>query len=145
MNRVMPPTHSVPSPPQPDLEQLFAEHAGRLRPMLQRRIDPALAARFDADDVLQEAFLDARRKWDTFAQSGMTPFAWLYRICHDRLIEHWRHETRALRDPAGYMPWPERSSEQFVRDLFGRGDSPSSEAALAELRARVRQALDQLS
>lgn len=59
------------------LGQLFEDHRPRLLAMVQRRLDPALAARVTAEDVLSEAFLQARRRWPQFrAGSAMTPYAW---------------------------------------------------------------------
>ena len=56
---------------------------------------PGLAVRIDAEEVLTEAFLEARRKWAQFqGRSGLTPYAWLYGIVHDCLIEAWRRQTR---------------------------------------------------
>ena len=45
------------------LGRLFEEHRPRLLAMVQRRIDPALAARVDAEGILTDAFLLARRRW----------------------------------------------------------------------------------
>ena len=42
------------------LGKLFEEHRPRLLAMVQRRMDPALAARVGAEDLLNEAFLLAR-------------------------------------------------------------------------------------
>src|SRR5690242_15493848 len=107
------------------LGQLFEEHRPRLLAMLRRRIDPALSARVDAEDVLSEAFLLARRRW--LALGGlpdMTPYAWLYRQALDALIELWRREMRALRDPGREMPWPEQSSVQLGLRLAAPQPSP---------------------
>lgn len=123
------------------LGRLFAEHEPALRAMLQRRIDPAVGARFDAGDVLGDAFLLARRKWPAFAQSGMTPYAWLYRVALDCLIEAWRRETRACRDPDREMPWPERSSVQLGLSLVSPGTGPGSAAARAELQEKMRETM----
>src|SRR5437899_2102335 len=116
------------------LGKLLEEHRPRLRAMLQRRIDPALAARIDADDILSEAFLLARRKWAGFSEAGMTPYAWLYRIALDCLIEAWRRETRGRRHPDREMPWPDRSSVQLGLNLIGTGTTPSKAAARNELQ-----------
>jgi RNA polymerase sigma-70 factor (ECF subfamily) len=123
------------------LGQLFTEHEPALRAMLERRIDPAVGARFDASDVLGDAFLMARRKWPTFAASGMTPYAWLYGIARDCLIEAWRRENRACRDVGREMPWPERSSVQLGLSLVSPGTGPGSAAARAELQDRMRETL----
>jgi len=127
------------------LGQLFGEHRPKLLAMVQKRLDPALSARIDAEDILSEAFLEARRKWNSFKkQSAMTPYAWLYRIVLDRLIEAWRRETRARRDAKQEMPWPERSSVQMGLGLVNPGTSPSEAAARAEMQQRMRQTLELL-
>ena len=115
-----------------ELGKLLMEHRARLLAMLQRRIDPALAVRLDPEDVLSEAFLLARAKWDRYCQQRrLTPYAWLYRIALDCLFEAWRRETRACRDQRRDMPWPERSSIQLGLGL-GAGDTSPSEAAIRE-------------
>jgi RNA polymerase sigma-70 factor, ECF subfamily len=127
------------------LGRLFEEHQARLLAMVRRRLDPALAARLSAEDVLSDAFLEARRKWAAFkARSDLTPYAWLYGIVRDRLIEAWRRENRACRAPGREVPWPDRSSMQLVLGLFGSGTGPSAEAAAADLQQRVLAALQLL-
>jgi RNA polymerase sigma-70 factor (ECF subfamily) len=127
------------------LGQLLEEHRPRLLAMVQRRIDPALAARIDAEDVLAEAFFQARRRWRAFvSQSQMRPYPWLYRIVLDCLIEVWRRETRELRDPRGEMPWPDHSSIQLGLGLIHPGTSPSEAAVREELRQSMKRVLDLL-
>lgn len=134
-----------PLPDNAPLEQHFAHHAPALRSMLQRRIDPRLGARLDADDVLQETFLVAQRKWPGFAASGLTLYAWLYRVARDCLIEAWRRETRDKRNAQHEMPWPEASSVQLGLGLVSPGTGPRSAAARAEQEGQVRQAMEMLS
>ncbi len=127
------------------LGALFESQRPRLLAMLQRRLDPALSARLDPEDILSQAFLQAHRKWNSFkAQSVMTPYAWLYRIVLDCLIDTWRRETRGLRDPDREMHWPERSSIQLGLSLVHPGTSPSEAVVREELRQRVRQTLELL-
>ena len=60
------------------LGQLFDDYRPRLLAMLRRRIDPRLAARVDPEEVLNEAFLDARRRWGQFRdRGGLSAYAWL--------------------------------------------------------------------
>src|SRR4051794_25956559 len=99
--------------------RLFQDYRPRLLGMLRRRIDPVLLARIDAEDVLHDTYVEAQRRWPEFARSGTTPFAWLYRIAKDCLIEAWRHETRAMRDVRKGLPWPDESSVQFGLTLVG--------------------------
>ena len=126
--------------------RLFEEYRPRLLAMVQRRIDPTLAVRIDPDEILNEAFLQACRKWTTFQKDKkMTPYAWLYRVVVDCLIEGWRREARAKRDLRREIPWPEQSSIQLGLQLVTSGTSPSEAAQREELRQRVREALECLS
>jgi len=128
------------------LGKLLEEHRPKLLAMVQRRIDPSLAARVDPEDVLSEAFLEARRKWGRFkAQSAMTPYAWLYRVVLDSLIAAWRRETRPARDHRQEMPWPERSSVQLGLRLMAPDTSPSKAVAREELQHEVRRVMECLS
>jgi RNA polymerase sigma-70 factor, ECF subfamily len=124
------------------LGRLFEEHRAKLLGMLRRRIDPALAARIDPDEIVQEAFLLAREKWSTFeVRSAASTYAWLYRLVLDCLIAAWRRQTRGIRDGRRDMPLPDGTSVQFGLGLVSPGTSPSGALAQEELTARVRQAL----
>ena len=77
------------------LGQLLEEHRPRLLAMVQRRLDTALAARVDAEEIVNEGFFLARRKWPRFKdQTTLSAFAWLYGIVRDCLIEVWRRTSR---------------------------------------------------
>ena len=109
------------------LGQLLEEYRSRLLDMLRRRIDPALGVRMDAEEILSEAFLRARQRWADYCQDRrMAPYAWLYRIALDCLIEAWRSQTRGRRDLRRDMPWPEQSSVQLGMGLVHGGTSPSA-------------------
>jgi RNA polymerase sigma-70 factor (ECF subfamily) len=124
------------------LGRLFEEHRPKLVAMVRRRIDPALAGRIDAEELVNEAFLVARRKWPGFEErSAASTYAWLYRIVRDCLIAAWRRETRVGRDGRKDMPWPDQSSVQMGLGLVGSGSSPSEAAMREEQAERVRQAL----
>jgi RNA polymerase sigma-70 factor (ECF subfamily) len=128
------------------LGRLIEEHRSRLLNMLRRRIDPALAVRMDAEEILSETFLQAGRKWAEFCrQDRMTPYAWLYRIALDCLIEAWRRQTRGPRDLRRDLPWPEQTSVQIGIGLVAPGTSPSEAAVRAELCGRVRAVMAELS
>jgi RNA polymerase sigma-70 factor (ECF subfamily) len=127
------------------LGKLFEEHRVRLLAMLRQRIDPRLQARVDAEEILQEAFLAARGKWGrSHPEADVSPYAWLYRVTLDTLIEAWRRHTRECRDPRADLPWPEQSSIQLGLELVHGGTSPSEAFARAEDREQVRLALSRL-
>jgi RNA polymerase sigma-70 factor (ECF subfamily) len=126
------------------LSKIFEEHRPRLLAMLQSRIDPSMAARLSAEDVLHETFFLARRRWPRFASSGMSPYSWLYRLAMDSLIEVWRRQNCDGRDPRREIPWPDRSSAQQVLKLVDSATTPSEALAREELRQRVQQVLSTL-
>lgn len=126
-----------------ELGKLLEEHQPRLLAMLRRRIDPKLQRRLAAEDLMGTAFLTARRKWPDYqARRGtLSPYAWLYRIALDTLIDSWREHNRACRSPEREMPWPERSSIQLGFGLVNPGTSPSEAVARDDFCDRMRQAL----
>ena len=129
-----------------ELGKLLEQHQPRLLAMIQRRLDPSLAARVDPEDILAESFLSARRKWPQFrTERSMTPYAWLYRIVLDQLIEMWRRETRSPRDLRRDMPWPEHSGLQLGLNLVAANTTPSQAAQREELRRQVRKTMECLS
>ncbi len=126
--------------------RLFEEHRSRLLAMVQRRIDPALAVRVDPEEILSEAFLQACRKWPRYHERPeVTPYAWLYRLSLDCLIDAWRRESRACRDIRRNMPWPEQSSLQLGMHLVTSGTRPSEALARQELQEHVQAAMNALS
>jgi RNA polymerase sigma-70 factor, ECF subfamily len=127
------------------LANLFEQHRSRLLAMVERRIDPVLALRIAPEEILHEAFLAAARRWAAFRdQPTMTPYPWLYRIVLDALLEAWRRESRACRDPRRNIPWPQQSSVQLGLHLVNPGTSPSEAAIRQEMSERVRLAVELL-
>ena len=53
------------------LARLFEEHRPKLVAMVQRRMDPRLAARVGAEEVVNEAFLVAGRRWPASTTCGV--------------------------------------------------------------------------
>lgn len=128
------------------LGKLFDEHQTRLLAMLRRRMDPALARRIDPEDILSEAFLQARRKWSAFKQQRDVPsYAWLYRIVVDQYHEAWRRESRDKRDCRLDVAWPDHSSVQLTLHLVDQGSSPSEACRRQEVADRVQKTLALLS
>jgi RNA polymerase sigma-70 factor (ECF subfamily) len=126
------------------LAKLFEEHRARLLAMVRRRIDPALSARVDPEDVLEEAFLRAGARWSNYDPAVMSSYTWLYRIVLDCLIETSRQAHAAGRSIQREVPWPQRSSVQLGLGLVGSTTSPSEAFARAELRERIVWAVHQL-
>jgi RNA polymerase sigma-70 factor (ECF subfamily) len=127
------------------LAELMKLHRPRLLAMVQRRLDPALAARIDPDDILNDAFLKANDHWDWFQQQpDFPPYPWLYRLVLDCLIENWRRHHRGQRDVKREMPLPEASSIRMGLGLISPGTSPSAAVLRRELEQQMKDALSLL-
>ena len=71
---------------QQALAELFTRHRPRLWHMVNVRLDPRLAGRVDADDVLQEAFLDASDRMQHYIdEHSGSLFVWLRLIVSQTL------------------------------------------------------------
>ena len=77
------------------VDGLLAAHREPLRRMIGLRLDPALAARLDASDVVQDVLLEAHRRLSDYLRNPMMPFQlWLRHIAKDHLIDaHRRHRV----------------------------------------------------
>ncbi len=126
------------------LGKIFEEHRAKLLAMLKGRIDPALRARIEPEEILNEAFLQARDRWQDFKQSGMTSYSWLYRRVLDCLFDQYDRHTAQKRDIYRQRRLPEGSASQIGLGLVNRGSSPSGALARKELEQRMRQALGML-
>src|SRR2546423_303441 len=88
-----------------DLARLLTEHRPRLVAVVSRRLDPSLAGRIDAEDVVNDPYLRACSRWDEVrARPEFKAFPWLFQMVKDCLVEAWRHETRDCRDLRAQMP-----------------------------------------
>jgi RNA polymerase sigma-70 factor (ECF subfamily) len=133
------------------LAELFAEHRERLWRMVHFRLDRRLQGRVDADDVLQEAYLDAVKRLPHFAESQpISPFVWLRLVTAQTLIDvHRRHLGAKMRDAdreeSIQARLAEGTSVSLSFHLLAHLTSPSQAAARAELMALVEEALRGLS
>ena len=128
-------------------ERLLERHRASLREFVELRLDPRLRARLDASDVVQEAQLEALRKFPDYLRRRPMPFRlWLRKTAYERLLmlrrEHVDAERRAVGREARL---PDRSSLALAEHLLAKESSPSRQADRAELARRVQQALGELS
>ena len=111
------------------LTDLFQRYRDRLRRMVELRMDARLQGRVDASDVLQDAFLDAAARVDSYLQGSELPaFLWLRLVVGERLaIYHRRHLGTKMRDAAQEVslyrdPLPQASSAALASMLLGPAD-----------------------
>ena len=131
----------------PARHALLARHRARLRRMVAVRMDPALAARVDPSDVVQEVLMEAHRTLDAYLQDRRLPFyPWLRRLAWERLAKLYRHHVGSrkrslLREGAEGPGLPDRSALALAERLVAGGTSPSRHLLRKEMRDRVRAAL----
>jgi RNA polymerase sigma-70 factor (ECF subfamily) len=133
------------------LNEIFTRHRGRLRRMVEMRLDWRLQARLDASDVIQEAFLDAAREIGDYLRDPKIPlFLWLRLVVGQRLTTlHRQHLGVQMRDAGREVSLyrgalPAASSAALAAQLLGKHTSPSEAAVRAECLVRVQEALNAL-
>jgi RNA polymerase sigma-70 factor (ECF subfamily) len=133
------------------VEQLLARHREPLRRMIDLRMDPAIAQRLDASDVVQDVLLEASRRLQDFLSNPTMPFhLWLRHIAKDHVIDaHRRHHQAQKRgvnreQPLAPRDWADRSSLELAAQLLDHELTPASAAMQHELVRRLEDALTQL-
>src|SRR3954452_13448240 len=133
------------------LADLFDRYRGRLRHMVRLRLDRRLAGRLDADDVLQEAYLEADRRFAEYLRDPAIPaFLWLRLVAGQKLTDLHRHHLGAKMRDAGMEvalhrgALPQASSVSLAELLLGRLTSPTRAAQRAEMQLRLQEALNRM-
>ncbi len=130
----------------------FSRHRPRLWQIIHFRLSDKIRARVDADDVLQNVYLDAEKRLNYYIDGDFPSlFLWLRLVTGQTLSQvHRRHlatESRStLREsrPNEGNLWGNTSlclSQRFIAHLT----SPSQAAVKVELIAEVRSALSEMS
>jgi RNA polymerase sigma-70 factor (subfamily 1) len=128
------------------LGELFDAYRARLRDEMASELaaDPRLAARFDASDVVQEAFLDARQQIGWFlANTARVEFwVWLRGLAHQRRLKFLReHLDAQCRTAKRQQALPDESARHPAAAV----DTPSAAARAAEEAELLGRALQQLA
>lgn len=131
-------------------ESLLELHRERLLKMVEFRMPSKLARRADANDIVQEALIEAAKRLDEYLANGTMDFyVWLRWITKDRLTDLQRQHFGAQKRDAnrevhagshlsGY------SALQLADVLVGQLTSPSRAAAREEMRLAVQAELEDL-
>jgi RNA polymerase sigma-70 factor (ECF subfamily) len=132
------------------LAALFDGYRERLRRMIRLRLDRRLSGRVDSSDVLQEAYLDVRKRLAEYARDPASmPFhLWLRLIAGQRLADVHRYHLGAQMRDAGMEvslhrgPFPQANSVSLAAQLLGKLTSASRAAIRAEHKLIVQEALN---
>src|SRR5438045_6736073 len=131
-------------------DELLALCREPLRRAVDLRLDPKLAHREDASDVVQKVLIDAHRRFQDYLRDPGMPFTlWLRHIAQDRIIDtHRRHHEAGRRSidreqQAGHLA-NDASSIQLVAQLVDRELTPASAAIQQELQQKLQLVLTEL-
>ena len=84
---------------QSALTKLMAAFHPHLRRRAEARMDPAIRAVTDPDDILQQVYVDLARRIDRFEDRGPDSFQnWLYAILEQKLVDAQRAAHYQKRD-----------------------------------------------
>ena len=134
------------------LGKLFDHYRERLWRIVNFRLDQRLRGRVDADDILQEAYLDADRRLHHFLEDSPDGFfIWLRLIVNQTLIDvHRRHLGTKARDArrerslqSGFSA--QSTSFSLSHHLLGHLTSPSQAVLRQELSEQLNVALESMS
>jgi RNA polymerase sigma-70 factor, ECF subfamily len=127
-------------------EDLFARHRAYLRQVVAVRLDPRIKPRLDPSDVVQEAQLDAFRRFGEFLERRPMSFRlWLRKTTCERLLMLRRyHRTAARRSVDKEVGIPDGSAFVLVNQLLAGGSAPSQRLMRSETARRVRDVMAQL-
>jgi len=135
--------------PESVLAAAFTRERARLWRMVQFRLDPIVAARVDADDVLQDAWIAAAQRVTYFIEhESLSMFVWLRLIVDQAIVNLHRHHLGAeMRDahrevsinrPAAAIS----SSASIAARLVGQMTPPSQVAMRHELAQQLEKAIE---
>ena len=136
---------------QTGMAKLMGKYRPSLRKMVAARLDPRLASRVDASDVVQETMIEAVQKLNDYLQNRPLPFyPWLRQLAVGRIAnltrEHIQTQRRSItREDQVELGLSDESVVHLANNVIGRHSSPSQQAMRGELQDTVRAALARLS
>ena len=142
-----------PKPPieadESSLVPLFSQHRDRLVRLIDFRLDPRLRSRVDAEDVLQEAFIEISRRWPGYlAAPEVSFYVWVRQLSLQTLIDVQRRHFGQKRSPQRetqprYNP-VDQTSDSIARVIQSQLTSPSRAAIRAEEIDQLHRALESM-
>lgn len=134
--------------PTSALGELFAQNRGRLRAMIQLRLDARLRSRIDPSDVLQEAFVEIVRRTDHFlATTNVPPIVWMRAVTLEQMQHLVRRHLNAQARAVGRelhierAEWGHETSAILAGELVAKLSSPSQAAIRAEQQIQLQLAI----
>jgi len=131
-------------------ESALAEFVEANRPalmaFLHSRIGSHLAKKTEAEDILQDACLEAVRSLDKAPLETWDPLHWLFQICERKIIDaHRRHFSSQKRDASREASIPDGSQAAGLGNLLAASmTTPSAAFSRDQRQLRMLAALDTL-
>ncbi len=133
------------------VDRLLGQFRDPLRRVIDLRLDPAVARRVDASDIVQDVLIEANQRLTDYLKKPDMPFhLWLRHLAQDRIIDtHRRHRLAQRRSvdreqPIARPAWADESSVSLVAHLIDTERTPTSEAIRHELERRLATAVNKL-
>jgi RNA polymerase sigma-70 factor (ECF subfamily) len=127
---------------------LLEQHREAIRRAISLRLDPALARRVDASDIVQDVLLEANQRLREYLKNPTLPFAvWLRHLAKDRLIDAHRFHRQAQRrsldreQHAATPAWAADSTVQLLANLLDPERTPASQAIQQEMERKLTAAI----
>ena len=134
------------------LADAFAAYREKFWYLVTFRMDHRIAARVDADDVLQESYVAATKRLQHYLKSpDFSLFVWLRMIVSQTLIDvHRRHLGAEMRSAGreisiGGPRMPQSTSISLAAQIAGQQTSPSRAAIRDESSSQLAEAIATMS
>jgi len=112
---------------------LFQRHRDRLSTLVAVRMSPGLRAHIEAEDVVQETYLEAARKFSGFSpESPQAFYRWLARIAGFKVKEAERRRRAKKRGNPGPMATEPPADQTSVAGRAGRTERVEQIASAIE-------------
>jgi RNA polymerase sigma-70 factor (ECF subfamily) len=137
----------TPTGPDDDFGRLLEEIRARMNTAVRLRLDARLRGRLSASDVVQEAYLEATRRFASFQPGPEKPLVlWVRFLVMQQLqLAHRRHLGVAARSASlEARQAPDASAENLLDAFVGSDSTPSRLAIRGERIDRLRSALNEL-
>ena len=134
------------------VDRLLGEFREPLRRVVGLRLDPVLARRVDASDIVQDVLIEANQRLKDYLKAPNMPFhLWLRHLAQDRIIDAHRRHRLAQRRSIDREQSPARpgwadddSAASLVAQLVDSERTPASEAIQQELARKLTSAIHEL-
>jgi RNA polymerase sigma-70 factor (ECF subfamily) len=130
------------------VERLLEVHREPLRRMVGLRLDPALAGRVDASDIVQDVMLEVSQRLADYLRRPQMPFhLWIRHIARDHMIDAHRRHRQARRrsldreQPIVPAALADQSSLELAGQFLDRELTPATAAVRHELQRRMQEAV----